>query len=152
MTDKNSSASATGAPEASDDVLNYLRQAGKGTLMERMGIELLEASAEKLVATMPVAGNTQPYGLLHGGATVVLAETLGSYGAAIHAGPDRSAVGIEVSATHHRSAKEGLVTGTATALHLGRRTAAYEIVVHDEQGNRLATARLTCMLLDAKQQ
>src|SRR5690625_2794718 len=115
-----------------------------------MGIELIEASAEKLVGTMPVDGNTQPYGLLHGGASVVLAETLGSYGAAIHAGPGRSAVGIEVSATHHRSAREGVVTAIATALHLGRRTAAYEIVVRDADEKRVATARLTCMILDSE--
>jgi len=148
MTDKNSSASATDAPKGRDAVLNYLREAGKGTLIERMGIELIEASAEKLVGTMPVDGNTQPYGLLHGGASVVLAETLGSFGAAVHAGPGRSAVGIEVSATHHRSARDGLVTATATALHLGRRTAAYEIIVRDAELKRLATARLTCMILE----
>lgn len=150
MSDKLRSDSGTGAPEASDAVLNQLRQAGAGTLIERMGIQLLEASAQKLVGTMPVAGNTQPYGLLHGGASVVLAETLGSYGAAIHAGPGRSAVGIEVSATHHRSAREGVVTATATALHLGRRTAAYEIVVRDADEKRVATARLTCMILDSE--
>lgn len=149
MTDKNSSASAPDDLHTRDGILNYLREAGKDSLIERMGIELLEASAEKLVGTMPVAGNTQPYGLLHGGASVVLAETLGSYGAAIHAGPGRAAVGIEVSATHHRSTRAGLVTATATAIHLGRRTAAYEIIVRDAEDNRIATARLTCMILDA---
>src|SRR5690625_7904888 len=109
-----------------------------------MGIELIEASAEKLVGTMPVDGNTQPYGLLHSGASAVLAETLGPFGAAVHAGPGRSAVGIEASATHHRSAREGIVTATATALHWGRRTAAYEIMVLHAELQRLVTARLTC--------
>ncbi len=98
---------------------------------------------------MPVAGNTQPYGLLHGGASALLAETLGSYAAGTHAGPGRRAVGLELNATHHRSAREGVVTGTARALHLGRSTATYEIVVEDSQGRRLCTARLTCLLLSA---
>ena len=95
---------------------------------------------------MPVEGNTQPAGLLHGGASVVLAETLGSIGAALHAGPGGSAVGVEVSASHHAAAREGTVTGTATAVHLGRTLATYEVVVADESGRRLATARLTCVL------
>lgn len=118
-----------------------------GTLLERMGITVLEVSAQRAVATMPVEGNTQPAGLLHGGASVVLAETLGSIAAHEHAGPGRTAVGIEVSATHHRSARSGLVTGTATALHLGRQLASYEIVVEDAEGRRLCTSRLTCMLV-----
>ena len=132
------------------DVLARLRSQAAGTLLERMGIELLEASPERAVGTMPVEGNTQPHGLLHGGASVVLAETLGSYAAALHAGAGRAAVGIEVSATHHRSASSGLVTGTATALHLGRTTASYEIVVVDSGSRRLATARMTCMLIEAR--
>ena len=120
-----------------------------GTLLERMGIELLEASADRAVATMPVAGNTQPYGLLHGGASAVLAETLGSYAAQIHAGVGRAAVGIELSCTHHRAARDGVVTGTATALHLGRTLVTYQVVVEDADGRRICTARLTCMLIDA---
>jgi 1,4-dihydroxy-2-naphthoyl-CoA hydrolase len=130
------------------DVLAQLRAQAAGSLLERMGIELLEVSAERAVGTMPVEGNTQPYGLLHGGASVVLAETLGSTAAGVHAGPGRAAVGIEVSATHHRSAVGGTVTGTATALHLGRTTASYEIVLVDSESRRLATARLTCMLIE----
>ena len=104
---------------------------GMGGLNEKMGIELVEISAERVVATMPVEGNTQPYGLLHGGASVVLAETLGSVGSALHAHPDRLSVGIEINATHHRSATSGTVTGTATAIHLGRTTATYEVVIAD---------------------
>lgn len=121
-----------------------------GTLIERMGIVVTEVTATRAVGTMPVEGNTQPYGLLHGGASAVLAETLGSYAAAAHAGPGRQAVGIEINATHHRSAASGLVTGTATAVHLGSTLATYEIVVQDSRARRVCTARLTCMLIDAR--
>lgn len=117
-------------------------------LPARMGIEVIEAGAERVVGRMPVAGNTQPYGLLHGGASCVLAESLGSTGAALHAGPDRRAFGIEISATHHRPASEGYVTGVATRLHGGRTLAAYEIVITDADDRRVCTARLTCMLRD----
>ncbi|MER7500212.1 hotdog fold thioesterase [Nonomuraea pusilla] len=119
-----------------------------GTLAHRMGIEFLEVTPERVVGRMPVEGNTQPYGLLHGGASVVLAETLGSVGAAVHAGRERIAVGIEINATHHRSATSGHVTGVATRLHGGRTLATYEIVISDEQGRRVCTSRLTCMLRD----
>jgi uncharacterized protein (TIGR00369 family) len=121
----------------------------KGHLAERLGIEFVEVSAERVVARMPVEGNTQPYGLLHGGASCVLAETIGSTGAALHAGPDRIAVGIEISATHHRSADAGHVTGVATRLHGGRTLATYDIEITDERGRRICTSRLTCMLRDA---
>jgi 1,4-dihydroxy-2-naphthoyl-CoA hydrolase len=121
---------------------------GPGELVERMGIEILEFTPERVVARMPVAGNRQPYGLLHGGANVVLAETLGSFGAALHAGPERIAVGIEVSATHHRAVVDGHVTGVATPISLGRTAATYEIVITDDEGRRTCTARLTCLLRD----
>lgn len=117
-----------------------------GTLAERMGMELLEADAQRTVARMPVAGNTQPYGLLHGGASAALAETVGSIGAALHAGADRIAVGVDLNATHHRAVREGHVTAVATPLSLGRSVAAYEIVVTDDEGRRVCTARLTCAL------
>ncbi|MEV0993913.1 MULTISPECIES: PaaI family thioesterase [Nonomuraea] len=113
-----------------------------------MGIQFLEVTAERVVGRMPVEGNTQPYGLLHGGASAVLAETLGSVGAAVHAGPERIAVGIELNATHHRSATSGYVTGVATRLHGGRTLATYDIEITDEQGRRVCTSRLTCMLRD----
>ncbi len=96
---------------------------------------------------MPVEGNTQPYGLLHGGASVVLAETLGSIGSALHAHPDRVAVGVDINATHHRSATSGTVTGVATPAHLGRTSAAWEVVVTDERGKRVCTSRITCSLV-----
>jgi 1,4-dihydroxy-2-naphthoyl-CoA hydrolase len=122
-------------------------EAGMGALNQKMGVKILEASADRLVATMPVEGNTQPYGLLHGGASVVLAESLGSLGSAIHAHPDRVSVGIDINATHHRAATSGLVTATATALHLGRTVASYDIVITDERGKRVCTCRLTCALI-----
>jgi uncharacterized protein (TIGR00369 family) len=120
---------------------------GMGGLNEKMGIELVEISAERIVATMPVEGNTQPYGLLHGGASVVLAETLGSIGSALHALPDRLSVGVDINATHHRAATSGIVTGTATAIHLGRTMTAYDVVVTDERGKRVCTSRITCALV-----
>ncbi|GGO02194.1 hypothetical protein GCM10010116_04220 [Microbispora rosea subsp. aerata] len=119
-------------------------------LHQRMGIEILEAGAERVVGRMPVEGNTQPYGLLHGGASCVLAETLGSTGAALHAGPGRIAVGIEINATHHRSATSGHVTGVATRVHGGRTLATYAIEITDDEGRAVCTARLTCMLRDAR--
>jgi 1,4-dihydroxy-2-naphthoyl-CoA hydrolase len=118
------------------------------TLAGRMGIKILSASGTEVVATMPVAGNNQPYGLLHGGASVVLAETIGSLGAVLHAGMDRIAVGIEISATHHRGVSEGDVTAVATLVHGGRTLATFDIVVTDQAGNRLCTSRLTCMIRD----
>jgi uncharacterized protein (TIGR00369 family) len=130
----------------------FLRQFPMGDLNEKMGIELVEASPKRVVATMPVKGNTQPYGLLHGGASVVLAESLGSTGSAMHAHPDRIAVGVDINATHHRSAREGSVIGVATAIHLGRSTACYEVVVTDEDGKRVCTARITCALVPAKKE
>jgi len=122
--------------------------AAADTLVSRMGIRILEASAERVVGTMPVSGNTQPYGLLHGGASCVLAETLGSLGSALHAGPDRVTVGIEISATHHRGASAGQVTGVATRLHGGRTLTTYEIVITDDRGRRICTSRLSCLLRD----
>ncbi|MFJ3942019.1 PaaI family thioesterase [Streptomyces griseoaurantiacus] len=120
-----------------------------GHLGTRMGVRIVEASAERVVGTMPVEGNTQPYGLLHGGASAVLAETLGSVGAMLHGGSGRLAVGVDLNCTHHRGARSGLVTGVATPLHRGRSTATYEIVISDEDGRRVCSARLTCMLREA---
>jgi len=115
-----------------------------------MGIEILELDAGRVVGTMPVAGNTQPYGLLHGGASAVLAESLGSLGAMAHAAPERVAVGVDLNITHHRAVREGVVTGVATPLHLGRTTASYAIAITEETGALVATARLTCALREAR--
>ena len=117
-----------------------------GALARKMGMVFDELSASRSVGRMPVEGNTQVIGLLHGGAHVVLAETLGSVSSAIHAGPGHYAVGIEINATHSRSITEGWVTGTCTALVLGRTLATHEIVMTDDQGRRLSTVRMTNLL------
>lgn len=117
------------------------------TIHDRMGIEILEASPERVVGTMPVEGNIQPFGLLHGGASCVLAESLGSIGATLHAQPDSVAVGVDINATHHRAVRSGIVTGVATPIHLGRSIACYEVVITDERDKRVCTARITCTLI-----
>lgn len=119
---------------------------GVGALAEKMGIEVTAASADRVVGTMPVAGNTQPYGLLHGGASAVLAESLGSIHAAFNAGPDNIVVGVDLNCTHHRSATEGVVTGEATTLSAGRTVVSSEIRIVNERGQPVCTARLTCLI------
>lgn len=119
-----------------------------GALAQKMGIDFVELSAERSIARMPVAGNTQVIGLLHGGAHVVLGESLGSMSSAIHAGPGRYAVGIEINATHSRAVTDGVVTGTCTALVLGRTLCTHEIVITDDEGRRLSTVRMTNLLRD----
>jgi 1,4-dihydroxy-2-naphthoyl-CoA hydrolase len=133
--------------EAVQEVLSQVL-GGPDALAVRMGIVVVEATPERVVGTMPVAGNTQPYGLLHGGASCVLAESLGSVGAALHAYRTTGGlvVGVDINATHHRSVRSGLVTGVATPAYLGRTTATYEIVISAEGGARVCTARLTCLL------
>jgi len=116
-------------------------------LHDRMGIKILEATAERVVGVLPVLGNTQPSGLLHGGASCVLAESLGSIGATLHAGPDRVAVGVDINATHHRAARGGVVTGVAVPVHRGRTVATYDVVITDDQERRVCSARITCQLI-----
>lgn len=129
------------------DFMDVLRERGQGALDKKMGIEMLEASPQRLVARMPVEGNTQPLGLLHGGANVVLAESLGSIGTQLHAGPTRRIVGVDINATHHRSATSGYVTGVATPVSLGKTLCCYDIVITNDQGERTCTARITCLIL-----
>lgn len=141
----------TTLPEGLDpELYERLVSSGGGDLARKMNFEFLELSAEHSVARMPVEGNTQVIGLLHGGAHVVLGETLGSVSSAIHAGPGRYAVGIEINATHSRSVTSGFVTGTCTALVLGRTLATHEIVMRDDDGRRLSTVRMTNMFRDAR--
>lgn len=136
-------------PETLDpELIARLVESGGGSLTKKMGIEFLELGAERSVATMPVEGNTQVIGILHGGAHVVLGESLGSISSAIHAGPGRIAMGIEINATHSRSVRSGVVTATCTAIALGRTLATHEIVVRDEQERRLSTIRITNILKD----
>jgi 1,4-dihydroxy-2-naphthoyl-CoA hydrolase len=131
------------SPEA---VLSSMQRMSLGPLADKMGIQLIELSAEKAVATMPVEGNTQPIGLVHGGAYVVLGESLGSTAANVHAHPDGYAVGIEINATHHKSATKGFVTGTCTAIKLGKTLTSHEIKVTDEAGELLSTIRITNLI------
>jgi uncharacterized protein (TIGR00369 family) len=121
-----------------------------GTLLQLMGIVVSQASPDRVIATMPVKGNTQPYGLLHGGASCVLAESLGSIGSAMHAAQyGKVAVGVDINATHHRAVREGTVTAVATPIYLGRTTTSYEVVITDERDKRVCTARITCQLIQA---
>ena len=136
-------------PDLDPRLVARLIETNGGALPHKMGIEFLELSAEHSVARMPVEGNTQVIGILHGGAHVVLGESLGSISSAIHAGPDRVAMGIEINATHSRSVSSGFVTGTCTALSLGRTLATHEIVIRDDEGRRLSTVRITNILKDA---
>ncbi len=134
--------------DSSGEIIAGFLKMSEGRLTDRMGITVTSATAERVTGTMPVDGNTQPYGLLHGGASCVLAETLGSLGAALHSGPGRYVVGIEISATHHRAAPDGQVTGVATRLHGGQTLVSYEIVISDDRDRRVCTARLTCLIRD----
>ncbi len=126
--------------------LEWVAERGMGALAEKMGISFTEFSVERSVATMPVEGNTQPVGLLHGGAYVVLGESLGSMSANLAAGPGRLAVGVDINATHTRSAMSGIVTGVCSPIHLGRTGMGHEIVVTDDQGRRCSTIRITNMI------
>ena len=136
-------------PQApASDGLAWAQGRGMGALAEKMGLAFTEFSLERCVATMPVEGNTQPVGLMHGGAYVVLGESLGSMAANLHAGPGRLAVGVDINATHTRSATSGIVTGVCTPVHLGRSITVHEIVVTDDQGRRCSTIRITNMIKD----
>jgi uncharacterized protein (TIGR00369 family) len=119
-----------------------------GALMQKLGLEFLEASPERLVARMPVGGNTQPYGVLHGGATAALCETVASFGTALAAGPDKLVMGIELNVNHIRAVREGHVTATGVPLHVGKTTAVWDMKVHDDQGRLVAVGRLTVAIRD----
>ena len=129
------------------DYLEEIRKRPLSVLDKKMGIEIIEASPKRMVGTMPVEGNTQPSGLLHGGANVVLAETLGSVGTYLHAGPNRRVVGVDVNATHHKSATSGNVTAVATAVTLGKTLCCYEVEITNDKGERTCSARITCLIL-----
>lgn len=126
-----------------EQALAFVREHGLGALAERMGMVMTEISAERAVATMPVEGNTQPVMLMHGGAYVVLGETLGSFHANLMAPKGHVAVGLDINATHTGSARTGLVTGVCTPIKLGRSVTVHEIVVTDENGTRCSTIRIT---------
>lgn len=138
-------------PETSspaDAALEWAIGRGFGALADKMGIEWVEFTPERCIARMPVEGNTQPVGLLHGGAYVVIGESMGSMHANYHAGPGRLAVGIDINATHTRSATEGWVTAVCTPIHLGRSLTVHEIAISDEKGRRCSTVRITNLVKD----
>ncbi len=144
MTDHADQPTAAAQPHAVPGWLDALYS----PLDDKLGIELLHVDPRLAIARMPVSGNTQPAGLLHGGASCVLAETLGSLAAYAYAREtDRVPVGVDINATHHRPVRSGWVTGTATALHLARSLVTYEVVLTDDEGRRTCTARITCALV-----
>nr|WP_246380519.1 hotdog fold thioesterase [Paeniglutamicibacter cryotolerans] len=122
-----------------------------GELDLKMGIKIVEESVQKVVATMPVEGNRQSFGLLHGGASLAVGEAVGSWAAVKHASTmGKSAVGVDVSATHHKGAREGTITITATPISLGRRMTSHQVVLQNEAGERLCTMRITNLVIDIR--
>jgi 1,4-dihydroxy-2-naphthoyl-CoA hydrolase len=132
-----------------DIQLHEITHLGKGTMSEHIGIEITELGPDHLKGHMPVDARTrQPYGLLHGGASCVLAETLGSIASALVIDPDRFiCVGLEINANHIRGVRDGMVTGTATPLHIGGSTHVWDIKIHDERGKLVCVSRLTVAIL-----
>ncbi len=134
------------ADQPPHELLELIMRTTPGSLVARMGIEITSVARDRLEATMPVEGNRQPYGLLHGGASCVLAESLASWGAGLNAWPDRVAMAIEINASHHRTATEGVVRGIATPLRLGRTISTWSVEIHDDDGRLVCTARVSCAL------
>ena len=132
--------------------LAVLNADARGTLVETLGMRLTEAGTDFISGTLPVDARTfQPFGLLHGGASAALAETLGSVAANLCCAPGTRAVGLELNANHLRAVREGQVTGTARPLHIGRATQVWEIRIHDAQGRLSCAARLTCAVVPERQ-
>jgi 1,4-dihydroxy-2-naphthoyl-CoA hydrolase len=130
---------AAGKPVPEGPTPGELWKITLGELDEKMGVKILEESVERVVATMPVEGNRQSFGLLHGGASLAVGEAVGSWG--------KTAVGVDVSATHHRSTRSGLITITATPIHLGSTLTTHEVLITNDAGQRLCTLRITNLLL-----
>ena len=120
-----------------------------GELDQKMGVRIIEESVQRVVARMPVAGNTQSFGLLHGGASLAVGEAVGSWAAVKFASTfGKVVVGVDVNATHHRSATDGEVTITATPIKLGRRLTSHEVIITDDQDRRICTLRITNLVVD----
>ncbi len=143
-----SGASQSGASHDPSDAVEL--PYGMAALDAKMGLELLEVTADRVRGRMPVAGNTQPLGIWHGGASCVLAESLASIAATAAVLPDRVAYGVEINATHHRPGLSGYINGEATAIRIGRSLLTYEVVLTDDAGERICTARVTCMAARAR--
>jgi 1,4-dihydroxy-2-naphthoyl-CoA hydrolase len=130
--------------------LDTLNSWGHGNMIDVLGIEFIDLQPDFIKAKMPVDSRTkQPYGLLHGGASVVLAETLGSIASSLAVADPTSqrGVGVEINANHMKSVKEGFVIGTCTALKIGKTLHVYDIKIHDESGNLVCVSRLTVAIL-----
>jgi 1,4-dihydroxy-2-naphthoyl-CoA hydrolase len=126
-----------------EQALDLANQAMAGTLMERIGVEWVEMGSERVVARIPVEGNTQVYGQLHGGATGALCESVGSFGTAIVVGMDKQVVGVDLSVHHLRAVRDGHVTCTGIPLRVGRQVAVWDMRVTDDQDRLVAVGRLT---------
>jgi 1,4-dihydroxy-2-naphthoyl-CoA hydrolase len=137
------------AGERAEETVARLGGSLTGTLILRLGIEVTEAGPDRVVARMPVEGNTQPFGLLHGGATAALCETVASLGASLAAAPDGRAVGIELNVNHIRAVTRGTVTATGRPLHSGRSTAVWDVRVRDDADRLIAAGRLTLSIREA---
>lgn len=123
----------------------------RSPLDEKLGVELVEVTPARAVGRCPVAGNTQPFGLWHGGASCVLAESLASLAAAAEVGPHGAVTGVDINATHLRSAREGWITGVATAIRIGGTLATYDVSLTDDSGEQICAARITLYLRRAKE-
>jgi uncharacterized protein (TIGR00369 family) len=136
-----------------EKMIHFCNEWSKNTLMQTLEIEFIDAGEDFLVATMPVNSRVhQPMGLLHGGASVALAESVGSAASIMFVNPEKSEVrGIEISANHLRAKKEGIVTGTARIIHKGRSIHLWEIKIVDEQGKLISLCKLTNMILPRKE-
>jgi uncharacterized protein (TIGR00369 family) len=132
-----------------DKILHYCNEISKNTLMDTLNIKYVDAGKDYLVATMPVNPSVhQPMGLLHGGATVALAESVGSAASMLFINPELSEVrGIEISANHLKSKREGIVTATARIVHKGRSIHLWEIKIVDEKDSLISLCKLTTMVL-----
>jgi uncharacterized protein (TIGR00369 family) len=132
-----------------EKILQYCNQVSKNTLMQTLNIEYIDAGEDYLVATMPVNPSVhQPMGLLHGGASVALAESVGSAASMLYVNSELSEVrGIEISANHLKAKREGIVTATARIMHKGKSIHLWEIRITDESGNLISLCKLTNMVL-----
>ena len=132
--------------------VEHFDQLGKGSMSEYLGIEWTELGENFLKAKMPVDHRTvQPYGLLHGGASCVLAETIGSVASAMVIDHSKFyCVGLEINANHIRGVKEGFVTGVATPLHLGSTTHVWDIKIYDDKEKLVCVSRLTVVIIPRK--
>jgi uncharacterized protein (TIGR00369 family) len=144
MTDPSTTSPTAPDPAGAAAAANQMIAEGQGgSLVGRLGFEYVELGPHRVIARIPVEPNTQPYGMLHGGATAVLCETVGSVGTALAVGLDKVVTGIEINVNHLRAVRDGHVTVTAEPLHIGRTTAVWDMRVHDDQGRLVAVSRLT---------